>query len=184
MTTNTDSFAKWLVHNEDEVWVKYCSIVERMQERNLMSYVKELETLHKSRSGRRLMLKSKINVDDLIQVNLEDMSYRSRFVEIQIQINRLHRTLEVALDATTNHIMSNHAAQLVLHSGKTKADRAAFVETMLSAGWLLLSRMDNITSICADLIKDIDQAAWATKNLVELIKLSIHHENIVKQSEI
>ena len=182
---NTERFVRHLEKQDDEVWVRYSRIVDMARSINTNQMLKEVTRMHQSRSSRRLMLKDHITADALIKANLEEMSYRSTLVDINVKASKLHRKLSIALDATTNHITANYFAYLKETAGlRAKTDVITFVEALLSDGWDYHSRLDYVMDVCKQVIGDIDQAGWSMNRSVELMRIVAARESVIKQASI
>ncbi len=182
---NTERFVRHLVKEQDEVWERYNRIIEQARSINTNRMLKEVERMHQSRGSRRLMLKNHVTADNLINVHLEEMSYRSSLVELNVNASKLHRKLTIALDAASSHIAANYSSYLREAVGvKTKTDQTTFIEALLSDGWEYHARLDYVMDVCKQVIADIDQAAWGMKNLVELMRIVSARESVIKQANI
>lgn len=183
---NTDALISQLTDAHDQVWARYKRIIERARAECAYSrLMDEVTRLHQSRTCRTLLVSSQITADDLIRANLEDMSHRSRLVEIKVNNSRVHRRLSIALDTTASHITHNCSALLTgVGVGKTKTERASFVELVLADGWGLLEKIDKIDYAASQVIDDIDKGSWNYRNLVQLLSLTMQRENIVSSARI
>ncbi len=181
---NTKRFIRHLENEGDEVWDRYNRIIERVRATNTNDMLKQIERMHSTRGSRRLMLKTSITADNLIKVHLEEMSYRSALVEINIQASRLYRRLDVALGAVSSHIASNYSGYLRETAVRTKGEITTFIDTLLEDGWSLHGRLEYVMDVGKQVISDIDQAAWGMKNLVELLKVAAARESVIKSTEI
>lgn len=185
MSNNVERFTKRMVKADDESWARYERILDRAVSTTAQpTAIQEIERLHGSRSSRRLTIKNSVGASDLIKANLEDISYRSRLVEILVTTGKDHRKLEAALNAMNGHIMSNYLDDLVEFAGKVKTDRQTFVDSVLRAGWDVMSKLDKITEIAQLVIEDIDKTQWSMKNLVTLMELASKREETLKYTQV
>jgi hypothetical protein len=174
------------VKDEDDVWARYQRILTRTQETTrAVELVKEIERLHGSRSSRFLSTKSGgATAFNLIDANLQDISYRSRIVEIKITISKQHRLLEQVLGAVHGHLLSNYNEEIVDLVGKLKASQGTFVDSMIRDGWDALSKLEKVREIAEYVVEDIDKTAWAMTNLVKLVTLLAQRDNVLKLTEV
>ncbi len=180
----TEKFVAYLERSEDESWARYGRILDRARSLNISATQKEAERLHQTRSSRRLLLKPTISIDGLVKAHLEDMSYRSRLVEINVEVARMKRNLEMVLGAIGSYLRANHMTSLERYAGRTKTDQTHFIDALLGDGWSTVARFESLQEAVGQIIEDIDKSGWAYRNLVQLMQLAAQRESVIKQVEI
>lgn len=182
---DVQTFKSMLLKKHDETWLRYSRIFEKIQMTcDLSSMNKEVASLHSMKKSRHLATKSNISVDNLIKAYLDDMAYRSRLIEIAVVLSKKHRTLELILDATSSYLSYKYGTYLTDKVSRLKSERQAYIDEALSDGHILLSKLESAIEITKMVVMDIDQSGWAMKNLVELMKLTLVRESVIKESDI
>lgn len=167
----------------DATWIKYNKILNRAQEYSTFTELtKEIENMHKARPSRQLYMHV-INVDTIIDANLQDISYRSRCVEIITIVIKENRLLDSAIDSTYNYILTTYNEDLS-EGIRTKSERDAVVKSILQDGYEQTKQMEVLIKIAEKVVEDIDKTSWGFKNLIELLKLKTQRENIINITEI
>ena len=134
---------------------------------------KELKDLHRSLDTRKWTDKSlrRNGVKLLIGASIQNQSYRSRLVEILIQVRRYHNNLDREYQLVRDHLMQEHPDRF---EGRTKEDRMrsvnALFETVISRLAQYVSLMDDIKIV----IDDLDKSAWQLKTILEVSKIINH----------
>lgn len=138
------------------------------------NYCKEMESMHQGRGSRSLVYKS-ISIKRLTKCILQDASYRSRCVEVMIEVNKANRMLSAATDAIKNHIVANYKPYL--QNYRTKAERDTLINDILKSAYEKLSDYERIVDMCKFIIEDIDKFAWTAKHTLEALELAMQREN-------
>ena len=151
-------------------WV---SVVKSARTFDLDKYRDEMEALHKSRTSRSL-LHRKVNMVRMSAASMKDVSVRSRLTEIVITTRRILGELKTANQSLRHYL--NGSGMII---GRTQAERASSIHTILKPGEELALRMDQLITDIEFVIKDIDKAAWALKLQVEALQAASRPEMVV-----
>jgi len=161
----------------DNRFVKYKNILSHAESMaEFENYLTELENMHKARKARTLVHKS-ISTQRLMKAILQDASYRSRCVEIMVQVSKAQRLLNAATDEIYNHIFVKYKAYLSQY--RTKAEKDSFVQAILSDSYSKQADFERIADVAKSIIEDIDKFSWSTKNIIEAMKLIFQKENVI-----
>lgn len=156
----------------DETFLRYRAILRTVREGlDLEKTTKEAMYLHKSRKSRRLyeLRVSPLKLQDAI---LNDISNRSRLVEIKSLLLNQQELLTSAISLGKKHVRATYADLLSTY-GTTKESQMLVVEKVFSGGMSTLSEIDATVDIIDAFIKDIDQAGFGLRNVVETLKMAL-----------
>ncbi len=137
---------------------------------------KEMETMHKSRKSRLLIAKSP-SIDKLIKASTQANAYRSRIVEIMVNVQKAQRTLSSAIERMDAHIATKYKIHL---TGKTISDKKLEIKNTLAEAYSKLSDFDRIVDMCKELVGDIESFGWTARLIMQGLDLIYTRENIVK----
>lgn len=158
----------------------YRSVVKRIKQlADFDNLTNEMEHMHKQRKSRELHLKSP-TVDRIIKAAAQNSSYRSRVVEIMVNVQKAQRTLDSAIKRIENYILSEYKQYI---DGRSIAERQAVIKNLLSGGYYQLADFDRIVEMCKTFIDDIDQNSWTLKHMLDGLQLLYTRENIVQTSK-
>lgn len=162
---------------KDSTFIKFSNILETANSlAEFENYCTELENMHKGRKSRTLVYK-KISTERLIRCIMQDASYRARCVEIMVQVTKAQRMLEAATEEIYNHIFVKYKPYL--QQFRTKAEKDSYVHAILKSSYSKQSDFNRIIEVARSIIEDIDKFSWATKNIVEAMKLVFQKETVV-----
>lgn len=137
----------------------------------------EVRTMHETRRVRNLKTKTSNFVDDIIKANLQDVSFRSRLVEIMMTARSSQRKLEQALDPMVEYVMVEYAPQL--KTVRTKDERKQYIRTALAKFYKHIAKAEALYEIAEMVVFDIDKAAYGLKLTVDALKISSQKEQYV-----
>ncbi len=137
--------------------------------------VKEMESMHKARKSRALYL-SKPKLKTLMEASLQGTAFRSRCVEIMINVMKAQRTLSAALERMEAHIMANYKEELGV---KSQADRKTVVKAFLQSEHYRLADYTRIIEMSQALIHDLDQWMWTAKHTLDALNILYTRESIL-----
>lgn len=135
---------------------------------------KEVESLHASRASRSLRSKA-VTPKSLTQAITTDMANRARLVEIKTTCSRSKYLIEQAVSTARSHLRANYTDELKADYGNTAAEVNAGIDLLLSR---FIRFESTINTLVADIdfhIKDIDQAGYGLRNLVDVMKLVLNN---------
>lgn len=153
----------------DDVFMSFNTTMGRI--RNTFDYEalnREISTLHSTRMGRNLHLEPSIpESDKIVRAMLENSSFRSRLMELAAPARRYRKTMKRKIEMITKYIFVEHETQFggIRH----KTDKELVVEVLLEPALSLQSEVDSVIESVDEVVKDIDQAGFATRDTVELV---------------
>ena len=136
---------------------------------------KEMEVMHKARHSRNLATKTP-SVDKLIKAAAQASAYRSRVVEIMVNVQKAQRTLSSAIERMEAHILTNYKMHI---TGRSINDRKLEVKNVLDKAYSKLSDFDRIVDMCKEFIADIESFGWMARLQMQGLDLIYTRENIV-----
>lgn len=148
---------------------EYCKTVAEFD-----NLVKEMENMHQARKSRALYLK-KPKLRTLMDASLQGTAFRSRCVEIMINVMKAQRTLEAAIDRIEAHIMASYKEEMGV---KSQADRKTLVKALLQKEYYRLADYNRIIEMSQALIQDLDQWQWTARHTLEGLKLLYQRDPI------
>lgn len=158
----------------------YRNVVKRIKQlADFDNLASEMEHMHKQRKSREMHLKAP-TVDRIIKCAAQNASYRSRVVEIMVNVQKAQRTLASAIERIDNYILSEYKQYI---DGRSVAERKAVTKNLLSSGYYQLADFDRIVEMCKTFIDDIDQNSWTLKHMLDGLQLLYTRENIVQTTK-
>lgn len=136
---------------------------------------KEMEIMHKARKSRDLATKSP-NVDKVLKAAAQASAYRSRIVEIMVNVQKAQRTLSSAIERMEAYILTKYRANIV---GRSIADRKLEIKSILNTSHKKLDDFDRIVDMCKEFVQDIESFIWVAKLHIQGLELIYMRENIV-----
>lgn len=162
----------------DDTFQRYRSILRTVRGTlDLEKQLKEASYLHKRRKSRKLF-ELRVSPIKLQEAILEDMSNRSRLVEIKVLLLDQQELLSTAIGLGKKHVRATYASLLSTY-GTTKEAHMLVVEKVFSAGLKTLAEIDNAVAILDLLIKDIDQAGFGLRNSVDVMRMLLDRKEVV-----
>lgn len=156
---------------KDEVYVRFKRILANASQLDLDKLYEEIKTLHSGRTMRGL--KSSVSPKKIIGATLQDQSYRSRLVEINLLMTREYAALKAAYDATKDHLNSKFGKDIGVRS---IADRDAYWRSKLSKAVMRIDKLANMIELAEMVIEDIDKAGYAAKNIIAAFEIATRPE--------
>lgn len=161
---------------EDEIFTAFNKVMTQIA--GLFSYGslnEEIMMIHQAREGRDLYLDPSIPKSDRIsKAILKNSADRSRLVELLIPLKRYRKTINKNLQAINNYLQVHYG--IAFEGIKTKGDRELVIETLLGKAHGLLSDVEAVIESIEEIIHDIDQSGFATKDTVALVE--VVHRNL------
>ncbi len=160
---------------ENEYYKRYKKIYKRLSEDiDLEKIDKELTTLHSGRMSRSLFGSSP-GPDKIIEANLQDSSYRSRLVELRVELSKSITLMDTTIDTLKLKLSTEYSDNLA--GLKTKGERLSFVESFLVSGITFIEKMNGCAERIELVVKDIDQTAYTYKNAIQVLELVYSRNN-------
>lgn len=100
---------------------------------------------------------------------LRDLSFRSRLVEIRVKVSVELSNLIEATKSIRRYLMTEFAEDLREFS--TADQRKSFVDRIIKPGLDYEAEAQSIVDLVDLIIRDIDQAGFSFRNIVETLKL-------------
>lgn len=163
---------------KDRRYKRYLTILDNVKSSiNLDSDRLEATNLHTTRTVRSLTGKKRFSAKAIMTAITTDLSVRARLVEIR-QNNSIKLSLvESATEAIHSHIRTNHAS--VMRGLSNEASRRAMLEELTLDAISLQRDIHAVVELLDYFIKDIDQAGYAVRNMVEILKLLDSSKKII-----
>ncbi len=162
---------------KDANWKRFLNILEASERlSDFDNYANEVLNIHKGRKSRQLVYKAS-SAKRLIEANMQDISFRSRCVEIMIEVRRARRLLNISLDSIKNHILATY--QTYLSAYRTKAERDIYVSSLVSDAEAKLAEFESIIEVCELVVSDIDKTSWSMKSILDAMELIYRRENVL-----
>lgn len=156
-------------------FAKFKTIVETAKSRgDVVGGTAEALSLHASRLSRGIRGKDRYSPQVLIDASLQDMSNRARLVELRVKNDMQLATVREAIAAMSKHINTEYSDDLRDYS--TVDQRRALVDRALKNSKEYLAEGEAFLATLDTLIKDIDQAGYSIKAIIECLKLLDGHK--------
>jgi len=135
--------------------------------------VEELETLHSTRKMRRVKAPAflKNAQQHIIELTLENTAYRSRSVEIMMQVFRLMQNINEHIKNMSIYLQSQYNAELK-EFGTVEARRNA-VSNMMFTFTKVEGQFRLVFELAQFVVKDIDQAGYGIKAINDAMMLGV-----------
>lgn len=130
----------------------------------------EAKQLHAGRKARSLYGNKLYSPKHLIDASMIELSYRARLVEIRANLGIQVSILDKAVEAVRKFITAEYSDDLN-DLFKTEHQRKAFLDRVINKAIAVKSDIDATVSMLDFLIKDIDQASFQLRTVMESLKL-------------
>lgn len=124
---------------------------------------------HASRVSRRMYGQKQFSPKSLMEASSQDMSIRSRLVEIRVQCSLTTSMLDAAIDGMRGYISTEYSDDLKVF--KTIGDRKAFLDRIVKGALDLMAEGSTVVDLIDTLVKDIDATSHQLRQMVECLKL-------------
>lgn len=156
---------------ESKDYRKFRKIVIEVQERlNIDKDRTEALSLHAGRTSRKLFGDRRYSPKHLLDASLNDMSSRSRLVELRVKTTNQIDVLHEACKAM-RYSMSTNFTEEIKARFKTVGERNAFFDTMIASALEIESEGSAQIKLLDDLIQDVDRASYHLKGVIECLGL-------------
>ncbi|MDE1905100.1 MAG: hypothetical protein KGH75_01435 [Rhodospirillales bacterium] len=140
---------------------------------DLKGLEKEVDTLHITRQVRKL------KTEELLQsfqkrftdAALENQAYRSRLVEIKVKCYRVSAKLEEHIKVIKGYLASQYPNSLSKY--RTASERRQAIDSVLEEPLTFLAKLAMKDKEIELIIKDLDQSAWAMKDVLGAANLNL-----------
>lgn len=152
-------------------YIKFRKIVQQVQKRlNPEKDKEEAVALHAGRTSRKLFGERKYSGKHLIDASLNDLSVRSRLVELRVRTSNQIDILHEASKAMKHSMLTNFQDDIKKRFS-TVGDRNAFMETMIASALEIEREGDALLKIFDSLINDIDKSSYHLKGVIECLAM-------------
>lgn len=131
--------------------------------------IKEVLSLHASRTSRTIYDKRQYSPQAIVDATTMDLSFRSRMVELRVKASLHISLMQAAIGSIRKYIYTKYAKPCGAFT--TEAARNSFIDTVLKNYISDVENAQSFIQLCDTLIKDIDQAGFSLKNMLECLKL-------------
>lgn len=144
---------------------------------NVADRIKEVTSIHANRMihvlSKKDLLGSQKTILDCI---VENQMNRARLVSIKMECVRKLNTLQEKIEILSSYLKEKFAAQLRLeYSSNTSKNDA--IKQLFSDAYSMIMQIEGLEKLIDIVIIDIDNAGWAMKNIVEVLKISANKIN-------
>jgi hypothetical protein len=136
---------------------------------DLDALYKEATGLQSGRLSRNISGDNRYSPKFIIDANLRDLSYRARLVEIRVSLDRKLKSLEEMVQAVKRYVSTEYAEDL--SELRTAEQRRNFANRVVKNQEQYLADGNSLVGSIDLLIKDIDQASYHFKTIIECLKL-------------
>lgn len=159
-----------VIIREDEEYQKFRKVIRLELERlKLEQDQKEVLSLHASRLSRGIYDKRQYSAQMLIDASMMDLSFRSRIVEIRVKASLHISIMEAAIGSIRKYLYSKYVQSS--SSFSTENSRQSYIDTILKSYIKEVEKAKAFLQLCDTLVKDIDQATFNLRNMLECLKL-------------
>lgn len=150
-------------------------IVESSTALDVAEVLREIESLHSGRSTRTLSVR-RLKGSSIAAASLQDQSYRSRIVELNLGLTRNYNLLSTAIEAATEQLCMECRDALTTAGYRSRIDKEKYIRSRLGFAHNRLADMSNAIEIANLVIEDIDKAGWSLKLTKEVLELATRPE--------
>ena len=148
---------------------KFKKIVQQVEGRlNVEKDQSEAIALHAGRTSRKLYGEKRYSPKALIDASENDLSVRSRLIEMRVKASMQIDTLNDACKAMKSSMLTNFQDRMKKMFG-TVGDRNAFMDTMIASALEVERDGSALIKALDTLIQDIDKASYHLKGVIECL---------------
>lgn len=162
---------------DDIKWKRFKNIVTNAIEPEFDNYIEELRSIHRARPLRGIGLSPNAPTGKkLSKAAMTDQSYRSRCVELVINVI-LHRdVLQEAINIIKKHIEGTYSDDMKKMGLRGITERRTLVNSLVAHASKILADMNTIITISDLITEDIDKASYATQHSVKALETAMKRE--------
>jgi hypothetical protein len=146
------------------------------------SYIKEVRTMFKMRKFRGLDVNDPKFTRRFAEAIVQDQSYRSRMTEMLTQCYASKRALDRLLDIFYDYAIVEFSRELKILS--TAKERESLLKSLLNRFNKYSVELDSFIQEVDYLVKDIDKAGYAAKNIAEVYAIVFKKEGSIPAGNI
>lgn len=164
---------------KDENYTRFKEIIRKFSMSDVMEeLMSEIDTLHATRKGRKLY-RSSPNPRDVIEVSLQDSSFRSRAVEIMMRMMKSQKAIEKAIDANNGYLMSQYSDYI---EARTKAERERILRSINRRAYEYQYELEGNIEVIKEFINDCDKMSYSLKNTIQAIEIMYRKETVINHA--
>lgn len=155
---------------KDKQYITFKALVVKIQQSvDLDAIIQECKVLHNSRISTKIKdNKGQFKPEMLIDANAIDLANRSRMAFLASDLQLKLSKLESAIEAFENYVVNEYSTAFQL---RTVDMRKRFAESCMKNQLKYYKQGKATLEFINALIKDIDQAGFNLRNMVDLIKI-------------
>lgn len=155
---------------DDTEYKKFRKVIKLELERlNLEQDQKEVLSLHASRVSRTIYDKRQYSPHVLMDASTMDLAFRSRIVELRVKASLHISIMETAINSIKQYIYSKYVQNSNVFT--TENSRQSYINTVLKSYISEVDKAKSFIQLCDTLVKDIDQAGFNLRNMLDCLKL-------------
>lgn len=131
--------------------------------------IREARDLHAARPVRTMFSKT-VSPSVMQKAVLEDLSNRSRLVEMKVTLLSRLELVSLSVSLVKNTLQTQFSEQLK-ELGSTAVDRKAIVDRLVQKGTEAVTALESAIQILDEYIKDLDQASFALGRAVKVMEI-------------
>lgn len=131
--------------------------------------LREAKDLHAARPSRTMFSKT-VSPSLMQKAVLEDLSNRSRLVEMKVTLMSRLELVALSLSLVKNTLNTQFADHLK-ELGSTAADRKALVDRLVRKGSEAHAMLESAIQVLDEYVKDLDQASFALSRAVKVMEI-------------
>lgn len=141
------------------------------------SMLTELSNMHSTRYARKLSTSQVLRSAqrELIEASLQNQSFRSRCVEIQVRCFRVQSMLKNRTENMLGYLLTKYA-DILSDNFRTKDDKVSYVKVQLHPCYFHVEQLSRVTSVADMIVEDLDKAQWSLKAVIDVLNLSSARE--------
>lgn len=162
---------------KDDTWGRYLNVVKSSWPKEFDGYEQEIMDIHKARPLRLLgATNGRPNGKKLVEATLADQSYRSRAVEITMQVYRVQAHLQMVRTLTRKHVEANYSQEMVGWGVRGVRERETLVASLFQRADSLLTKYQTILDLADYVIADVDAGGFALQKAVKALEQATKRE--------
>lgn len=150
---------------------KFRKIVQGVQAKlNVEKDRSEALSLYSGRTSRKLYGDKRYSPKAILDASMNDMSARSRLVELRVRTTNQIDVLHDACKAMRHSILTDYGDK-IKKKFTTVGERTAFLDTMIADALEIQAEGAALIKMLDDLISDIDKSSYHLKGVIECLGL-------------
>lgn len=129
----------------------------------------EVFAIHAARTSRKLYSKKQYSPSAIMDASANDMQARSRIVEIRVKASFHIETVEKAMEAIQDHVMTEYNEEIRKYSNE--AQRKSLIRRIQRVASNMITDGKDLLSLCDSFVVDIDKASYHLSNLKDTLAM-------------